>query len=80
MGSVSFRLHGQRRVSGGTLICLNILMTSLSIPVEGLAVASTLALVFDFVSTGSFIAMRHMEMTLQAGHLGTLDVDVLRSA
>lgn len=66
-------------VSGGTLICLNILMTSLSIPVEGLAVASTLALVFDFISTGSFIAMRHMEMTLQAGHLGTLDVDVLRS-
>lgn len=66
-------------VSGGTLICLNILMTSLSIPERGLAVASTLALLFDFISTGSYIAMRHMEMVLQAGHLETLDVDVLRS-
>lgn len=66
-------------ISGGTLICLNILMTSLSIPGEGLAIASTLALLFDFISTGSYIAMRHMEMVLQAGHLHSLDVDALRS-
>jgi len=66
-------------VSGGTLICLNILMTSLAIPGEGIAIASTLALLFDFVSTGSYIAMRHMEMVLQAGHMGALDADVLRS-
>lgn len=66
-------------VSGATLICLNILMTSLGIPNEGLAVASTLALVYDFISTGSYIAMRHMEMVLQAGRLKMLDVDKLRS-
>lgn len=66
-------------ISGGTLMCLNILMTSLSIPGKGLAIASTLALLFDFISTGSYIAMRHMEMLLQAGHLHALDVDVLRS-
>ena len=67
-------------VSGGTLICLNIMMGSLGIPAKGLAVASTLALLFDFISTGSYIAMRHMEMVIQAGHLDMLDVDTLRAA
>ena len=66
-------------VTGGTLICLNILMTALAIPKEGLATASTLALLFDFISTGSYIAMRHMEMVLQAGHMGELDAEILRS-
>jgi len=66
-------------VSGGTQICLNVMMATLALPTEGLAVASTLALVFDFISTGSYIAMRHMEMVIQAGHLKMLDTDVLRS-
>ena len=56
------------------------MMGSLGIPAKGLAVASTLALLFDFISTGSYIAMRHMEMVIQAGHLDMLDVDTLRAA
>ena len=66
-------------VSGGTMICLNIMRNALGIPLSGLAIASVLALVFDFISTGSYIAMRHMEMVIQAGHLNLLDTEVLRS-
>ena len=66
-------------VSGGTMICLNIMLSALGIPLDGLAVASILALVFDFISTGSYIAMRHMEMVIQAGHLNLLDTETLRS-
>ena len=66
-------------VSGGTMICLNIMLSALGIPLSGLAVASVLALVFDFISTGSYIAMRHMEMVIQAGHLNMLDLETLRS-
>ena len=66
-------------VSGGTMICLNIMLNALGIPLSGLAIASVLALVFDFISTGSYIAMRHMEMVIQAGHLNLLDTEVLRS-
>ena len=43
------------------------------------SVASGMALVFDFISTGSYIAMRHMEMVIQAGHLNLLDIEALRS-
>lgn len=67
-------------VSGGTTICLNVMMATLTLPQEGLAIASALALVFDFISTGSYIAMRHMEMVIQAGHLEMLDTDVLRAS
>ena len=66
-------------VSGGTMICLNIMLNALGIPLDGLAIASVLALIFDFISTGSYIAMRHMEMVIQAGHLNLLDREVLRS-
>ena len=55
------------------------MLNALGIPLSGLAVASVLALVFDFISTGSFIAMCHMEMVIQAGHLDLLDTEVLRS-
>ena len=43
------------------------------------SVAIGMALVFDFISTGSYIAMRHMEMVIQAGHLNLLDIEALRS-
>ena len=56
-----------------------IIQVRLGIPLSGLAIASVLALVFDFISTGSYIAMRHMEMVIQAGHLNLLDTEVLRS-
>ena len=55
------------------------MLSSLGIPLDGLAVASSMALVFDFISTGSYIAMRHMEMVIQAGHLNLLDKEALRS-
>lgn len=66
------------QVSGGALICLGILMTQLNIPSEGLAVAGSLALLLDFFSTGAKVLGQHLEMTLQAGKLEMIDVEVLR--
>ncbi|MBP5654701.1 MAG: cation:dicarboxylase symporter family transporter [Clostridiales bacterium] len=66
------------QVSGGVLICLGVIMTQLNIPGEGLAIAGTLALILDFFSTGAKVASQHMEMILQADHLGMLDREVLR--
>jgi len=63
----------------GLLWEMDIMLNALGIPLSGLAIASVLALVFDFISTGSYIAMRHMEMVIQAGHLDFLDTEVLRS-
>ncbi len=67
------------QVSGGALICLGLMMTQLGIPMEGLALAGTLALVLDFFTTGAKVAGQHMEMILQAGHLKLLDTETLRN-
>ena len=66
------------QVSGGALICLSIMMTQLGIPMEGMAIAGTLALILDFFTTGAKVVGQHMEMVLQAGHLKLLSVETLR--
>ena len=66
------------QVSGGALICLGILMTQLNIPSEGIAVAGTLAMILDFISTAAKVLGQHLEMTLQAHKLEMIDLEVLR--
>ena len=70
--------YASPQVSGGVLISLGIILTQLNIPAEGLAVAGTLALILDFFSTGAKVMGQHLEMVLQADHLGMLDRDILR--
>ncbi len=65
-------------VTGGVLVSLGIIMGQLNIPSEGLAIAGTLALVMDFLITGSKITLHHLEMILQADHLKMIDKGILR--
>ena len=43
-----------------------------------MAISGLLALVLDFVATGFSLGLRHLELLLQAEHLGMLDHDVLQ--
>ena len=70
--------YASPQVSGGTLICLGVILGQLGIPMEGLAIAGTLALILDFFGTGAKVAAQHMEMIIQAGHLDMVDVEELR--
>ncbi len=65
-------------VTGGILVSLGIIMSQLNIPSQGLAIAGTLALILDFLITGSKVMAHHFEMVLQAGHQEMLDQEILR--
>ena len=65
-------------VTGGNMACIGILIRQIGFPGQSMAVAGLLALVLDFVSTGFSLGLRHLELILQAEHLGMLDHDVLR--
>ena len=66
------------QVSGGPLVTISIMMTQLGIPLSGLALAGTMALILDFFCTGAKVSGQQMEMLLQADHLKQLDVEILR--
>ena len=70
--------YASPQVSGGILICLGVILGQLGIPMEGLAIAGTIALILDFFGTGAKVAGQHMEMIIQAGHLDMVDVEELR--
>ena len=57
---------------------LFILIKQLGLPGEAMAISGLLALVLDFVATGFSLGLRHLELLLQAEHLGMLDHDVLQ--
>lgn len=65
-------------VSGALLICLGIIMKNFNIPSEGLAIAGTMGLIFDFIDTSSRIVISHMELCLSADKLGKLNKEKLR--
>ena len=65
-------------VTGGTLICLGIIMSQLNIPSQGLAIAGTLSLVLDFLITGSKVMSHQFEMIMEADHLEMIDKEILR--
>lgn len=65
-------------VAGGNISCLSVMMAQLHIPAEGLAIGVALAMFLDFICTGTKIPVLHMELILQADHLGLINKDVLR--
>ena len=70
--------YASPQVSGGAMVCLSILFTQLGIPLEGLGLAGVIATVMDFPSTAAKLVGQVAEMTVQADHLGMLDVSILR--
>lgn len=65
-------------VSGGTLVCLSVLLAQFNIPAACLGMAGTLALLGDFFMTASRVVISQMELALEAKHWGTLDMEKLR--
>ncbi len=66
-------------VSGGTLVCLGVLMATFGIPKEGLALAGTLAIIIDFIDTSSRVLTSDLIMLGAADKLDKLDLEALRS-
>ena len=66
-------------VAGGNISCLSVMMIQLHIPAEGLALGVALAMFLDFICTGARIPILHMELALQADHMGLIDPEVLRN-
>lgn len=64
-------------VSGGMLVCLGLLMAQLGIPGAGLAAGGILCIVLDFFNTAARIGLLHMELAMEAQHLGVLDRETL---
>lgn len=71
--------YASPQVSGGAMVCLTILFAQLGIPAQGLGLAGVIATILDFPSTAAKVTGQLMEMTVQAGHLDMLDVNILRN-
>ena len=65
-------------VSGGTLICIGIMMENLSIPNNSLALAGTLSIILDFILTMDRVFLQELELYLMAKKYNMLDESVLR--
>ena len=65
-------------VTGGSMACVGIVIKQLGLPGEAMAIAGLLSLILDFIATGFGLGLRHLELILQADHLGMLDKEVLR--
>ena len=64
-------------VPGALLACYSILFTQLGLPSEGLVMAMTLNVFFDFFATGMNVTMVPLALTVQAQKLGMVDRAVL---
>lgn len=64
-------------VSGGTLICIGIMMENLSIPNNSLALAGTLSIILDFILTMDRVFLQELELYLMAKKYNMLDESVL---
>ena len=65
-------------VAGGSISCMSVMMVQLHIPAEALAIGVALGMFLDFICTGTRIPLLHMELILQADHMGLIDYEVLR--
>jgi len=65
-------------VSGGSLVVLSVLLGLFGIPASALAIAGTLAIIFDFFITWSRIVISEMELVMEAKHWGNLDEEKLK--
>ena len=64
-------------VAGGVISCLTVLTVQMKIPMEGLALAVTLATLMDFFCTACRVFLLQLEITLQADKLKLLNRKIL---
>lgn len=67
-------------IPGGAMTSYTVLLAQLGIPVEALAVALACDAIFDFIDTGSDQFILPFILLNQAGKMGMVDRNVLRSA
>lgn len=65
---------------GAALTCYGIVLGQLGIPMEGILMAVTLDIVFDFMSTGFDILLLQWELLIQADILQMLDHEKLKNS
>ena len=65
-------------VPGSGIGCYSIMLTQLGIPAEGLVVAATLDVFYDFLSVAMDNAMLELELVLQGDRMDMLDRELLR--
>ena len=65
---------------GAALTCYGIVLGQLGIPLEGMLMAVTLDIVFDFMSTGFDILLLQWELLIQADILQMLDHEKLKNS
>jgi len=66
-------------IPGGALACYTIFFMQLGIPLEGLALAIAMNVVFDFIATAFNMTCLQLQLTALADRLGMLDVKGLRT-
>ncbi len=66
-------------IPGGVVACYTIFFTQLGIPLEGLALAIAMNVVFDFIATAFNMTVLQLQLTMLADRLRLLDVDCLRA-
>ena len=69
-------------VPGGSLVVMEMLLTQLGIPLEGIAVAGLITLITEFTCTAAMQGIGHCEILINADDLNMLDrskLDALRS-
>lgn len=64
-------------VSGSMLACISMIMTQIGMPATGLPIAGLLGIILDFFMTSTKIGITHLELVLDADHLGVLDRSIL---
>ena len=65
-------------VSGATLICIGVIMSSLNMPKSGLALAGTLSIILDFLVTFLRHFTQEVEVYIQARIFNKVDLTVLQ--
>ena len=65
-------------VSGGALICIGVMLQNLSIPTEGLPMASTMIIILDFYLTSNRNFTQELEVFRQGKLFGKVDESVLK--
>ena len=66
-------------IPGGAMTAYTVLFAQLGIPSQALAIAITCDVIFDFISTGFDQYLIPLELLNQAGKLGVLDKNILKS-
>ncbi len=66
-------------VPGAGMTCYGVMIAQLGLPAEGVLIAATLDVVYDFIATAADITVIQLELVHQARGMDMLDRDALRS-